>query len=296
MGNFPIYDSSMSRSFAKPSPASAAGATSSISVGAAARMFRELLRPILRLAIKSGLRYAELDDILRSVLFDEARNECSTSKRINASALALMTGLHRKEISSRLIRDEGGNLAVEKSLRDRPMASQVFEHWARKAQRNPSYQTLLSADSSDRAESFVKMAKRVVTDVHPRAILDELIRLGLVSEKDGEASLLTDTFTPPGAADDRIPLMIDNASAHLRTCAQNSMGAHPPQLEQAIWGRGVSLKDAVEIETLARKNWKRAHKELFDAIARAPEAPESQERYEVRIGMYFNHAPIAPSS
>ncbi len=286
----------MSHLSAKPSPASVAGATSSISVSAAARMFRELLRPILRLAVKSGLRYAELDGILRSVLFDEARNECDVSKRANASALSLMTGLHRKEISSQMGRAAGDNSTTEKIARERPIASQVFEHWARRAQRNPLHRTLPSLDAPRSIESFATMAKRVVTDVHPRAILDELVRLGLVSENNGEVSLLTETFTPTGASDDRIPLMIDNAGALLRTCSKNSLGTDPPQLEQAIWGRGVTLEEAVKIEALARENWKRSHKELFDAIARAPESTDAHDRYEIRVGMYTNYTAMTASS
>jgi hypothetical protein len=286
MGIFPIYDLVMSHSSSQPSPASAASATSSISKKAAAQMFRELLRPILRLAIKAGLRYAELDDALREALFEEARAASDPTKRSNASALSLMTGLHRKETAARLISKAADSTAQDVRVRRQAIVSQVFERWLREARRRPSRNRL---PSSDGKESFAALAKKVVTDVHPRAVLDELLRLGLVAEANGQVELLSDSFTPPGAADDRVPLMIENASALLRTCVGNTLAEAKPQLEQAIWGESISLEDAIKLDDLARTQWKRSRRELFDAISETPEAARDETRYRVRIGMYVSY-------
>jgi Family of unknown function (DUF6502) len=258
-------------------------------------MFEQLLRPILQLAIKSGLRYGDLDTILRAVLFDEARNECEPSKRTNASSLSMMTGLHRKEVASLLGEADKMSSVPGRNQRKRDIASQVFEYWARQTQRNPSRRSLSVLASSPRGESFVAMTKRVVSDVHPRAVLDELVRLGVVSEENGRVTLVSETFTPAGASDDRIPLMIDNAGAMLRTCGQNSIGVEQPQLEQAIWGEGITLEDAQKLDAIARSQWNRSRKVLFDAISRAPEAPPSSVRYRARIGMYVNYE-VVPRS
>jgi hypothetical protein len=291
MGNFPIYYSSMSHLSAKPSPAAAAGATSSISVAAAMNLIRPLFRFAIRLAIKSGLKYAEIDESIRAELFFEARTQCSDEQRTNASKLSLMTGLHRKDISQRL-----STLNDPKTSETSPISlsvvSQVFARWAHEVRRNKRAQTL-PISNGVRRMSFMQLSRNVVTDVHPRAVLDELIRLGFVSETDGHVKLVSTTFTPTGAADDRLKLFAENASAMLSTGVENILDTRPRQPEYAIWGKGISFDDAKRISDIAMAQWQITRNVIFKAISDAPEAASGDVPYHVRVGLYVNYEPLS---
>jgi Family of unknown function (DUF6502) len=289
MGNFPIYDSSMSRSFAKPSPASAAGATSSISVAAAMGLFAPLLRLIVRLAIKSGLKYAEIDQAVRVALVEEAQAQCDDSQRMNASRLSVMTGLHRKDVSMRL---GTTSKLVSREQLDLSVAMQVFSRWAFEVRRNKRAKTL-PVNEAPRAMSFAQLARAVVTDVHPRAVLDELVRLGFVAEQGGSATLLAKSFRPSGAADDRLRVFSDNALAMIRTGIENVLDTRPRQPEYAIWGKGVSFDDAKRISDIAVEQWQVARDALFQAISDAPESAPGEVAHHVRVGMYVNYEPLS---
>lgn len=291
MGIFPIYDSVMSHTAAQLPPASAPGATSLLSAEAVASLIRRLLQSVLRLAVKSGLRYPELDTILREELIRVARQEIDPTQRDNASKLSVMTGLHRKWVASQLIETTSVRSEAPAIQRSRTATSQVFERWAFEARRKPAMKSLPIAGAGTR-KGFTEIAKSLVTDVHPRAILDELIRLGLVGENEGVVTLLADTFTPKGRSDELLALMNDNASAMLDTSVANVLKTRPLQLEQSIWGLGISIESADVIAAIASSQWRATHDALFKAISDAPEAAPHETQHRIRIGMYVNYEPI----
>jgi Family of unknown function (DUF6502) len=291
MGIFPIYYSSMSRSVAQPSPALAASATSSISIGAAVGAIRQLLRPVIRLALKAGLKHAALDEIVRECLLSEAQALCDPSTRTNTSRLSVITGMHRKDIAARVAEaSAAGKSEIDDRLAGQTIVSRVFSRWAHEVRKRPRAKTIPVANKGGRGKSFVSLAAEVVKDVHPRTILDELVRLGFVSETDGMVSLLTDQFSPRGSADDRLLLFTRNSEAMLDTGVENVVASRPPQLEYAIGTKDISLDDAKRIGEIAAAHWSAARDALYEAICSAPEVDAARERgYRVRVGTYVNY-------
>ncbi len=292
MGIFPIYNSVMSRSVATPSPAQAANATSPISSVAVARAIAKVLRPLVRLAIKAGLKYADIDQLVREALFDEAQSQCNDQDRRNGSKLSMMTGMHRKEVALRLA---AGTQTVTRNARAyaRSAAQDVFTKWAYLSRLDPRRRSLPIADVSNRGVAFNKIARELVTDVHPRAVLDELLRLGLVVEENGRARMVAHAFTSKTSASDRVLFFADNARAFLSTCVENILDSRPNQLERAIWGEGMGLRDANRVHALAGKQWESARNALFEAISNAAKVDEDVEpRFRVRVGTYVNFEPM----
>jgi hypothetical protein len=292
MGIFPIYSLVMSRTVAQPSPAKVPGATTPISVRAASNAIRRVIRTILRLAIRAGLRYPEIDKIVRAELVFEARTQIDSAQKDNASKLSMMTGLHRKYIAACLSElNTPVNRRSADTQRPRAATAQVFERWAYEARRKPKMRSL-SLAGGGRRKGFADLARTIVTDVHPRAILDELIRLGLVAENGDEVQLLAETFTPKGESDELVNLLRDNAGAMLSTSVENVMKSRPSQLEQSIAGDGISIESAEKIAAIASARWRDAHESLFSAISDAPEASPSERKHRIRIGMYVNYEPM----
>jgi Family of unknown function (DUF6502) len=287
MGIFPIYYLSMSRTSAKPSPASVASATSRIPAQAISAVLRNLLRPVIRLALRAGLKYAELDDVLRTALLSEAQVQLGEQLRSNASRLSTMTGLHRKEVSAYLT--NSSSLQNELSTQKLSLASRVLFCWARAARKDARTLTLPIIGDTPRSRSFSKLAREVVSDVHFRSILDELVRLGFASESNGTVSLLETDFAPKASSDDRLKLFAQNAAAMLSTGIENVLGDRPPQLEYSIAMRNVSHADAERLSMLARTCWRNTQTVLHDAIVATPEATnERQPACVFRTGVYVN--------
>jgi hypothetical protein len=294
MGIFPIYYSVMSRSVAQPSPAKAPGATTLPSTESILRALRVLICPLVKLALRSGVKYAELDELIRDSLVAEAKLQCGDRDQRNGSKLSIMTGLHRKEIAARMTNlDRASN--VESLAKPKPpLARQVFEKWAHEARKNSTRRSLSIASNNARSYSFSRLVREIVSDVHPRTVLDELVRLGVVIEHDTTVELKQMNFVSSTSADSRLELLATNAGAMIRTSVENVIASRPAQLEQAIGGSGISLSDAIAISELANTHWQKTRAAIYEALVAAPEVVEPNvDKYRIRIGAYTNYEALA---
>jgi hypothetical protein len=261
---------------AKPPLLSAQGAEAALA---------QWLEPMAQLALRSGLSYPETDELWR-LAFIRAAGER------NVSQLTAATGLHRKEVlrlQALLAADAAG---VAREQPKRSWASQVLLRWADGVRSMPSVAVLPYASDEEHVPCFSKLSRSVTSDVHPRAVLEELLRLQLVSEERGKVKLLATQFVPGGAGtaktDELMRVMAENVGEHLQAALHNVATARADErwLEQAIWGDGVSAATARELDAKARDLWAHAHRVLYQAMCDAPEAPSGETRHRVKIGMY----------
>lgn len=247
-----------------------------------------MLRPVIRLALKAGVKYSTLDEVVRECLFTEAQTLGDASVRANASRLSVITGMHRKDISARIAQRATARTSDDPITRN-TMVSRVFSRWADEVRRNPRAKTISVAGRGVRGKNFVALANEVVKDVHPRAVLDELVRLGFAREADGKATLLTDLFSPKGSADDQLALFTRNTEAMLETGVENVLASRPPQLEYSIGTKNISRVDAERIAEIASSHWKIARDAIYEAIRDVPEiASPSDQAFRIRVGTYVN--------
>ena len=62
-----------------------------------------VLRPLVRLALAFGVKHAQLEEVLRDVLLDEARRAwLEQGTEPNISQLSVTTGLNRKAVTSKV--------------------------------------------------------------------------------------------------------------------------------------------------------------------------------------------------
>lgn len=257
------------------------------SAQAASAALEALLEPGLRLALHAGLSYADVDDMVRRLLVQLAPE---LLRDTNTSQIAVITGLNRKEVQRLVLqRVQANKLALQnaaeaQSPRKRSVASQLFLHWVAQLPAQPQWESLplTAADGM----SFTQLARSAISDVHPRAVLDELLRLGLAAEEGGVVRLLARSFVPNQASDERLALMIENVADHLRGGLQNVRGDAPPQLEQALWGEGLSLASCRELDAAARAEWGKAHDALYAKLLAMPEAGPSEARFRFKVGTY----------
>ncbi len=250
-----------------------------------------------QMAMQAGLNHAQLDELWRMAMVEAAG---ASSK--NVSQVSVATGLHRKEVM-RLQELIDAKLAGQTpEPKKRPWASQLVLKWADWVSREPHLGVLPLLHEAAEVACFAKLSRSVTTDVHPRAVLQELLRLGLVSEAEGRVSLLVAQFVPKGSADDALGVLADNVSDHLQTGLSNIASdvaskrgelAGDKWMEQAIWAEGISLADVQKLNATAREAWAHAYRLLYKQLLDTPEAQAPQQRMRVRVGMYVAAAPQA---
>jgi hypothetical protein len=142
--------------------------------------YRKLLQPLVRILIRHGVSYAELSEILKNVFVEVAERDFRLAERRNSqSRIAILTGLSRKEVAKQKgILDSGGALDIVSNLN---RVARVLEGWHTDAFFTGVYGMPLDIPfDSDGGPSITELVRRHSGDMAPRAMLDELLRVGAV--------------------------------------------------------------------------------------------------------------------
>jgi hypothetical protein len=243
-----------------------------------------LLRPVVRLALGMGLKHKQLDELLRSALLDQARQSWEDKGVVqpNISQLAVTTGLNRKEVTDRVRRVEGLLMMAGESA-----ASKTLTAWLQLLAQDSSLKTLPLVSASG-SHSFERLAREATRgNIHQRAVLEELMRLGMVTRTSDSATLVVDSFVPTRDLRSMLALLGDNAGDHLQAAVHNTLGTGAqPFLERSVFANGVDASDCKEIQDMARDFWSFMHKQLVTKMNRAVDNAQGKGSHRMRVGIY----------
>jgi hypothetical protein len=141
-----------------------------------------VFRPLVRVLVDQGVSSPEAESLLRAVCVHQVADaQTPRGKRPNASRIALMTGLDRKEVA-RLLKHAP---IVDPTLKTRcHRATKVLAAWYqdRTFVQNSKPLALPIKAEKHRRPSFWMLANRYAPDVYPGLILRELSRVGALEK------------------------------------------------------------------------------------------------------------------
>ncbi|SEB22880.1 DUF6502 family protein [Variovorax sp. YR216] len=253
-----------------------------------------VMRPLVRLAVRMGVKHAQLDHLLRSLLVEEAqRTWRDNGNEPNLSQISLTTGLNRKVVTS-IVRDTVEHLPYS----EMSAPAKTMTLWLRMCTDDPSRRTL-PINAVARGPSFEAVAHKATRgNVHHRAVLDELVRLGMVTERsDGFAELDADGFVPARDMRSMLAFLGDNTRDHLLAAVSNTLGGQRAFLERSVFARGIAPQECERIHQIARVRWNALHHELTHELTDAFTAAPKSASARMRIGIYayYEEGP-APAS
>lgn len=270
----------------------------------AADAIAQVLQPLARLMIDHGLQLPTMVELLKKTLVNEAAagygvaGKGSTDMRIS-----LLTGVHRKDVKR--LRAEGTAAAPVKPMV--PLAASVVARWISDAhylQADGSTRSLARTPGKSQSgePDFTQLVAEVSRDVGARAVLDELLRLGVVTVDDeGQIHLTAKSFVPQGSQRDAFHFLAANVSDHLCAAVHNLKPGQmaPPMLEQSAFAHDLSPHQAQQLQGLARQLWGDVLQRFLQAAtvaeARSQGTPELKQR--LRLGVYcYQEAQALPSS
>lgn len=241
--------------------------------------------PLARLAVSKGLPFAVVEAQLKQAFVQAAREAHPQLPAHRAvSRIATTTGLNRREVT-RLTQ------VSAPPLQRRPVAAELFAHWAN----DPAYK---DADGrpcvlprQGATLSFESLAQSVTRDVHPRSLLDELLRLGLAvhnTELDS-VSLVQDAFVPRGDVERMLGFLSDNVGDHLSAAVANVLSDGREHFEQAVFADELSVASIAQLRSLVSAKWRDVTAALVPAIEALIEQDREAGRLQdrrLRIGLY----------
>ncbi len=215
-------------------PGSAPPAGPSAAVTAAVE---SLLAPLLRVLIHFGVTFPILGTLLKRGYVDAATRHFALPDRdLSDSRVALLTGLHRKDISLLRHRPE------EAKSRPGTLLAQLVSRWlAHPDWTDAAGRPLPLLRVAEAGPSFETLVTGISRDVRARTLLDELLRLGLVREGgDDRLELLGAADVPSGDLDRLAYYFGRNLGDHIAAAGHNLIGDQPPFMDRALAFDGLS--------------------------------------------------------
>jgi Family of unknown function (DUF6502) len=244
-----------------------------------------MLVPLARWLVRNGVHYASFAPALKSVFVEAARRELAEHDgKITDSALSVLSGVHRRDI-----RAMSGEAPADTHPKSPSVASQVFTRWLTDAQLRGADDQPMALPKAGEALSFDTLARQVSSDVHPRTLLAEMQRLGLVAIDGDRVHPQAQAFVPQQGFEEMAELFSANVGDHLAAAAHNLNGRPSKFLEQSIFGSGLSPQSTDKLGTVARKLWKSAFQQMADEASQRlkQDAKNQQTSMRMRFGVYY---------
>jgi hypothetical protein len=141
--------------------------------------FRRVLRPLIRILIRSGVRYDEFLELVRGVYVESAvRDGLGEGARITRAKISVSTGVPRRDVD-RFIDNDGALPAAPMTLTK--TLGEVINAWHTDPQFLGPYGIPLELEvRAPKGRSFSDLVRSVDQRIDPSLILDELVRLRMV--------------------------------------------------------------------------------------------------------------------
>lgn len=254
------------------------------------------LRPLVRLLVHHGITYPALAAALKRVFLDEAQRELRRrGMPVTDSALTLLSGVHRRDVRTLTREPRAAAAAGSSDMPARSLAAEVVGRWMHERRfldkgGHPKVLPRGKAGAGERG-TFDDLVEGVSRDVRPRAVLDELQRLGVAEEaEDGGVRLLAEGFAPKRGFDEMAALFAANVHDHAAAAVANLRG-QANFLEQAVFVDEIGEASVKQLSQAAAAAWKVAMRQVMGTARQRFDAdrslPADQRGQRARFGVYF---------
>jgi hypothetical protein len=221
-----------------------------------ASAIKRVLKPIVKLMLANNLTYTFAIDVIKGLFVEVADKDFAIpNKQQTDSRISLISGVHRKDV--RRLRDHQPD--VDEVMPDNiSLGSQVIAQW----NANPKYLNEIglpkplprfAADNPE--ESFEGLVRTLTTDIHPRAVLDEWLRLGIATvDDDSFVHLTSDMFIPQEGFEEKAFYFGHNLHDHAQAAVSNVIGQQPSFFERCVHYDELSQSSIDVISEFAKKH------------------------------------------
>lgn len=279
------------------------------------KALRQALRPLLRVMLARGITLPYITELIKAMLVDIAERDFQLDgKPATDSRVSLLTGVHRKDVNRLRRGNDAADGAADEAGKIPPVVSlgaQLVAQWLG----NPQF---LNADgqplplprhvSEGGAQSFEALVAGTNSDIRSRVVLDEWLRLGVVSLNDQRMVCLnTQAFVPAQGFDEKAFYFGHNLHDHAAAAAHNLLGQAPPFLERSLHFSGLSAGAVAELAAQSQKLGmqalvavnkaavaREARAQLAENAVRPAATTLAEPLQRMTFGIYFYAEPAAP--
>ena len=196
--------------------------------------FVRILRALACVALRHGMSFPAFADLAKRAFVDAARHEFPLpGRKASSSRVSLLTGLTRKDVQ-RLSEETPSEWSDAGAQYNR--AARVIAGWVR----DPAFQIGSDAPAElpfdGGNKSFSELVRLYSGDVPPRAVLDELLRVGAVErDESGKIQLLTRVYIPRVSDREKLQILGSDVADLIATIDNNLQPErHRPRFQRKV--------------------------------------------------------------
>ena len=252
--------------------------------------YARLLRPLIRILLRHGVTYAELSEVVKTVYVSIAAHEFRVpGKKMSKARIAIVTGLTRKEVQR--ISDSDKESCRPKTNLSR--IGRVLSGWHTDPDYTGPYGMPLELryDSDVPGDAtFLRLVQRYSGDMTPRAMLDELLRIGAVVETDQNwFKVLRREYVPHTLAPDFLERVGYGVHNFIHTIETNIHKAGPGQgrFERTVNPDvGLRKQDLPLFDQYVRQSGQKFLEDVDNWLTKLDRPGKKDEVVQTGVGIY----------
>jgi hypothetical protein len=252
----------------------------------------KLMRPLVKLLLRYGVSHSEFVEVLKRIYVNVAESEPEfrlEDRKQSVSRVSVITGLNRKEVSriQALPSDEEFEVITHNR------AAQVVNGWLRDSAYQNSHGDPIDIPLSDNPISFSSLVKFYSGDMPVRAVLDELIRVGVVKKLDsGMLSLCSKAYIPQKSDSEKLGMLGVSVTDLLNTLEHNIPRPHEDSRLQLTLAYDNLPEEALkEFKTMSEEHAQKTLLLLNNWLSKQDRTVNpsvtGHGRYRAGLGMYY---------
>ncbi len=199
------------------------------------RAVLRVLRALVRVLIRHDVALPAFVDLAKRAYVDAAMTDFAIpGRKPSVSRAALLTGLTRKDVQ-RLVDTADGASALSADAPPDNRAARVVAGWVRDAafQQDDGEPRPLRFDGEE--PSFSTLVRRYSGDMPPRAVLDELLRVGSVQRTDdGRLALQSRVYIPRASDSAKLGILATDVPYLIASIDHNLQGLEPARFQRKV--------------------------------------------------------------
>lgn len=260
-----------------------------------------LLRPLVRLLLRYQVPFSVFEELAKHAYVQAALQDFALpGRKPTISRASVLTGLTRKDVQRLLAEPEPVRAASQEGYN---RAARVLTGWARDAAfRHPDGRPR-ALEVQDGPASFAALVRQYSGDMPPRAVLDELLRVGAVRQRDdGRLELAARAYVPLGGEVEKLGILGSDVADLIVTIDHNLQhGTADPRFQRKVMYRSLPASVRPAFRELSAREAQRLLERLDAWLAAQdtdgtddPSGPAPAPRVRLGLGIYYFEAPAAP--
>ena len=249
-------------------------------------VLEQLLSPLARLCLAKGIPIQAAEEVMRRAYVQAATEDCEglNSSRLT-SRISTMTSLTRREVAR--LQSEDAPVRPQ----TRTVATDVLTFWTSQSEYVNKKGMPIRLPRTGEAPSFEALAAYVTKDVHPKSILADMVRLGLVThnEKNDTVAVVDAIFVPKSDWPQMVGFIGTNVGDHLQASVENVLLGGSKHFEQALLADELSQESLEAAKSMITAQWRELLTQLgpqLQALMEQDKALGREKNQQLRIGLY----------